>query len=71
MYSSFYNYFENVKDIKIEDIQQMIKNGANDWDTGLNGACEGRHVEIVKLMIEKGANDWDAGLGRCMQRRTY
>ena len=33
----------------------MISKGANDWNYGLDGACEGGHKEIVNYMISKGA----------------
>jgi len=31
--------------------------GADDWNDGLNCACEGGHLECVKLMIQKGATN--------------
>ena len=44
----------------------MIEKGANDWDGGLEGACEGGNKETVEMMIEKGANNWNEGLeGAC------
>ena len=36
-------------------VQLMIECGANDWNSGLSGACEGGHIVIVQLMIERGA----------------
>ncbi len=33
-----------------------------DFNYGLCGACQGRHMKIINLMIEKGANDFDTGL---------
>ena len=62
MYSRFGNYFNNTDDAKIEDILQLIKNGANDWNLGIFYACEGGHIEIVNLMIENGADYWNGGL---------
>ena len=40
----------------------MIENGANDWDGGLQGACQGGHLDIVNMMIYNRANDWNKGL---------
>ena len=40
----------------------MIEKGANNWNVGLEGACEGGNKEIIELMIEKGANDLNWGL---------
>jgi len=34
----------------------MIEKGANDWNWGLQGACEGGHYELAEWMIEKGAD---------------
>ena len=35
----------------------MIEKGANNWNSGLNGACQGGRLEIVNLMIKKGADN--------------
>ena len=43
-------------------VRLMIKKGANDWDSGLYGACFSCNMKIVKLMIRRGADDWDWGL---------
>ena len=42
--------------------RHRIEKGADNWDRGLRGACEGDHIDILKLMIEKGANNFDEGL---------
>lgn len=33
-----------------------------DWNCGLEGACQGGHIDLVKLMILKGANRLSMGL---------
>ena len=44
----------------------LIKYGANDWNWGLYGACQGGHESLVHLLIKCGANDWNGGLhGAC------
>ncbi len=37
----------------------MILKGANNWNEGLMGACQGGHSELVELMISNGANNYD------------
>ena len=32
------------------------------WNYGLDGACEGGHIDIIRVMIEKGADHWDWAL---------
>ena len=34
----------------------LIEQGADDWNSGLYGACQGAHKDLVLFMIEKGAN---------------
>ena len=47
-------------------VQQMIQNGANDWNRWLWYACLGGHRDVVELMIQHGANNWNLGLhGAC------
>ena len=47
-------------------IRKIIKIKNLFWDWGLEGACNGGHIDIVKLMIEKDAKDWNSGLeGAC------
>jgi hypothetical protein len=46
-------------------VQLMISKGANDWNTGLICACDGRHSDIIKLMISKGADSWNKVLYFC------
>jgi len=44
----------------------FIKKGEDCWQGGLEGACEGGHLDLVYLMIEKGVKYWDYGLeGAC------
>jgi hypothetical protein len=44
----------------------MIDRGADNWNWGLEGACQGGHPGLAQLMIDKGANDWNYGLeGAC------
>jgi len=33
----------------------MIEKGANDWNSGLRGACKGGKRELADYMSEKGA----------------
>ena len=40
----------------------LIKQGVNDWNAGLQGACQGGHMELIELFINKGANSWNWGL---------
>ena len=47
-----------------ELVELMISKGADNWNDGLAGACQGGHTEIVKLMIKKGATNWNGGLYR-------
>lgn len=56
-------------------INLMRKRGAHDTNYGLEGACEGGHIDIIKLMITQSPSDtyrvkskimWDWGLrGAC------
>ncbi len=47
-------------------VDLMIKNGATDWDYGLEGACCCGHRDLVDLMIKNGATAWNWGLiGAC------
>ena len=34
-----------------------MSKGADNWNRGLRGACQGGHTEIINLMISKGANN--------------
>jgi hypothetical protein len=34
----------------------LIEKGANDWNWGLRGACEGGHMEIVKFLCHNLVN---------------
>ncbi len=43
-----------------EDI--LISYGANSFDSGLDQACQGGHLNIVKFMLEKGAKLTSLGL---------
>lgn len=43
-------------------INLLISKGANNWNYGLAGACNGVDMDLVQLMISKGANDWNLGL---------
>ena len=67
------SFYQLIKDACIENdikylastnlIESVIKMGANDWNRGLYGACEGGHKEMAVYMISKGANYWNQGLG--------
>ena len=48
----------------VELINLMMEKGANDWDNGLAGACEGGHIKVVKFMASlcKDKMWWDKGL---------
>ena len=36
-------------------VQRMIQNGANGWNWGLRGACEGGNCDVADLMVQRGA----------------
>lgn len=38
---------------RMDIVNLMIYNGADDFDCGLNGACQGGHLDIIDLMISK------------------
>ena len=40
----------------------MLDLGANNYNLGLYGACEGGHDAVAKMMIELGANNYNWGL---------
>lgn len=49
----------------IKIVNMMIDRGANDWNGGLNGACEGGHLELVKIILSKNNRActwWDYSL---------
>jgi hypothetical protein len=52
-------------------VKLMIEKDIDDWNGGLEGACDGGYINIVNLMIEKGANDWDRGLYYACQGGHY
>lgn len=43
-------------------IKRAIKNGASDWNRGLDSSCRGGSLEITKLMINNGASNIDHGV---------
>ena len=44
-------------------VQMLLHSHKNiDFDYGLQGACQGGHLDVVKFMIEKGATYWNGGL---------
>ena len=44
----------------------MISLGANDFDVGLFGACQGGNFETIKYLIKKGATNLSLGFeGAC------
>ena len=47
--------FVAAKANKQDIIFQLTQAGTINWNTGLNGACKGKHAEHVKYMISKGA----------------
>lgn len=53
----FYSCMHGLRNI----LNLLIEHGANDWDSGLRGACAGGHLDLVKLMINKGATFIDNG----------
>ena len=70
------SFYQLIKDACIEDdikylasanlIESVIKMGANDWNSGLYGACKGGHNEMANYMVSKDAYIWDWGLyGAC------
>lgn len=51
------------KDGNKNHVQIIIaKKGRKDWDMGLAGACQGKHMDIVQLMIDKGAINFHLAL---------
>jgi len=49
-------------------INYFIEKGADDWDTGLRGVYQGRHIDLVNIMLQlqEGAKYWNWGLwGAC------
>ena len=40
-------------------IEYAIENGANNWNMGLDGACEGGHMKIVIDMVGQGATRYN------------
>lgn len=47
----------------MELVQLLIeKEGANDYNNGLDGACRNGNMEIIKYLIKKGANNYNQGL---------
>jgi hypothetical protein len=45
-------------------VDKLIANGADDWESGLEGACKGGNLTLVKLFLEKctldhGHDDYD------------
>ena len=69
-------YFNNINNISkwnyglvkaCHGANYMIEKGANNWNRGLYGTCQGGKRELAELMIEKGADDWNRGLdGACL-----
>jgi ankyrin repeat protein len=45
----------NARSTRLEIVNLLIKEGADDWNNGLWNACSSGNLEIVTLMIEKGA----------------
>jgi hypothetical protein len=47
----------------IKAVENELKLGEdNDYNWGLQGACEGGNLQIVHLMLKQGANDYNTGL---------
>ncbi len=53
-----------------EEVESLIKKGADDFNWALQHACYDGHLEIVKLLIEKGADDFNSGL-KCAYYHDY
>ncbi|MBR4309588.1 MAG: ankyrin repeat domain-containing protein [Akkermansia sp.] len=47
---------------RMDIIQSLFDQGADDYYWGLEGAARGGHMDIVQLMLDKGATDYHAGL---------
>ena len=47
---------------RLDLVNLMITNGADNWNWGMVGACQGGHLDFVNLMISKGAKNWNLGL---------
>lgn len=47
----------------VVELLKISEDAVDDWNSALDVACEGGHIELVDLMIFKGANDWNRGLG--------
>ena len=64
------SFYEACKKGDIKVVHNIINKGylkVSDWNSGLNGACEGGYIDIVKLIIDKGSymlqkKDWNNGL---------
>lgn len=50
LYSACYSGDRNIVDF-------VISKGANDWNRGLSGACDGGYVYLAQMMIKRGANN--------------
>lgn len=44
-------------DVKMIDL--LVKNGADDWNTGLMESCRGGYEEVALYMIDRGATNYD------------
>ena len=47
---------------RMDIIQSLFDQGADDYYWGLEGAARGGHMDIVQLMLNKGATDYNWGL---------
>jgi len=43
-------------------VNYLIRMGANNWNDGLMGACEGGHIEIAGIMVDNGATNFNRAL---------
>ena len=43
-----------------EIVDYMISKGADNWNWGLQAACERNHIEMAEYMISKGADHCSA-----------
>jgi len=57
--------------ININIVHKLIKNGYNNWNTGLLYACRYGNIDIVKLMIEKGATNDNNGFRPIFNHALY
>lgn len=48
-----------------ETVEWLTKEGAYDWDLGLEGACQGGQYKMMKLMIDRGATHFPYIISNC------